>query len=225
MLFSVDVVTSHHGDRRRHLKILSTSRSPVRSDGEQGTRVRQTAYIVNRVHKLAALGLVLDVESPNLCLHLLPHSPRGGRTHGEACWPGVPRPSATRRNATGGAGARHEEDSRGIGRLVGRHPTWPPAASTSSIFHVFNYDVPSASDPTVHRIGRVGRAGRKAWPSLWLNHASIGCLRNIEQLTKQKIEIAALPTMADLRAKRLELTRAALQAALRMETWNSTAWS
>jgi ATP-dependent RNA helicase DeaD len=36
-------------------------------------------------------------------------------------------------------------------------------------------------------------------------------LRNIEHQTKQKIEIAAVPTVADLRARRLELTRATLR--------------
>jgi len=36
-------------------------------------------------------------------------------------------------------------------------------------------------------------------------------LRNIEHQTKQKIEIAAVPTVADLRARRLELTRASLR--------------
>jgi ATP-dependent RNA helicase DeaD len=36
-------------------------------------------------------------------------------------------------------------------------------------------------------------------------------LRNIESLTKQKIEIAQVPTVADLRSRRLELTRASLR--------------
>jgi ATP-dependent RNA helicase DeaD len=39
-------------------------------------------------------------------------------------------------------------------------------------------------------------------------------LRSIEGVTKQKIEIATLPTVADLRAKRLELTRVALHERL-----------
>jgi ATP-dependent RNA helicase DeaD len=39
-------------------------------------------------------------------------------------------------------------------------------------------------------------------------------LRNIEFLTKQKIEIATVPTVADLRTRRLELTRASLHEAL-----------
>jgi ATP-dependent RNA helicase DeaD len=39
-------------------------------------------------------------------------------------------------------------------------------------------------------------------------------LRNIESVTKQKIEIATVPTVADLRARRLELTRGSLEEAL-----------
>jgi ATP-dependent RNA helicase DeaD len=39
-------------------------------------------------------------------------------------------------------------------------------------------------------------------------------LRNIEQLTRQKIEVATLPTAMDVRARRLDMTRAALRTAL-----------
>jgi ATP-dependent RNA helicase DeaD len=39
-------------------------------------------------------------------------------------------------------------------------------------------------------------------------------LKTIEKATKQKIAVETLPTVADLRARRLELTRGALEAAL-----------
>src|SRR5262249_27915357 len=39
-------------------------------------------------------------------------------------------------------------------------------------------------------------------------------LQGIERATRQKIEIARLPTVADLRARRLELTRAAVREAV-----------
>jgi ATP-dependent RNA helicase DeaD len=39
-------------------------------------------------------------------------------------------------------------------------------------------------------------------------------LRNIEQQTKQKIEIATVPTVADLHARRLELSRASIREAV-----------
>jgi ATP-dependent RNA helicase DeaD len=41
-----------------------------------------------------------------------------------------------------------------------------------------------------------------------------GLLRNIERLTTQRIEIATVPTVADLRAHRLEQTRSELRAAI-----------
>jgi ATP-dependent RNA helicase DeaD len=39
-------------------------------------------------------------------------------------------------------------------------------------------------------------------------------LRNIEYLTKQKIQIAAVPSVADLRARRIEMTKASLRETL-----------
>ena len=36
-------------------------------------------------------------------------------------------------------------------------------------------------------------------------------LRNIEQLTKRKIDVGRVPTVADLRARRLELVRASIR--------------
>jgi ATP-dependent RNA helicase DeaD len=63
----------------------------------------------------------------------------------------------------------------------------------------------------VHRIGRTGRAGREGVAITLAEPREHRLLRNIEQQTKQKIEIAAVPTVADLRARRLELTRASIR--------------
>ena len=35
----------------------------------------------------------------------------------------------------------------------------------SSISHIINYDIPQFCDDYVHRVGRTGRMGAKAWPS------------------------------------------------------------
>jgi ATP-dependent RNA helicase DeaD len=76
---------------------------------------------------------------------------------------------------------------------------------------VVNYDVPSAPEAYVHRIGRTGRAGREGVAITIAEPREHRSLRNIEYLTKQKIELATVPTVADLRARRLELTRASLR--------------
>ena len=79
---------------------------------------------------------------------------------------------------------------------------------------MFNYDVPSAPGSYVHRIGRTGRAGREGTAITLAEPREHRLLRTIEQFTRQKIEIATVPTVADLRAKRLELTRASLRERL-----------
>jgi len=79
------------------------------------------------------------------------------------------------------------------------------------VSHVVNYDVPSAAEAYVHRIGRTGRAGREGVAITLAEPREHRLLRNIEHQTKQRIEIAAVPTVADLRARRLELTRASIR--------------
>ena len=80
--------------------------------------------------------------------------------------------------------------------------------------HVVNYDVPSAPEAYVHRIGRTGRAGREGVAITLAEPREHRLLGNIERVTKQKIEIGTVPTVADLRARRLELTRASLRERL-----------
>jgi ATP-dependent RNA helicase DeaD len=80
--------------------------------------------------------------------------------------------------------------------------------------HVFNYDVPAAAESYVHRIGRTGRVGRSGVAITFVEPREHRLLRNIEAFTKQKIDIATLPTVADLRTQRLDMTRAALRELL-----------
>jgi ATP-dependent RNA helicase DeaD len=82
------------------------------------------------------------------------------------------------------------------------------------VSHVFNYDVPTEPDAYVHRIGRTGRAGREGVAITFVEPREHRLLRNIQFATKQKIAVGNLPTVNDLRNRRLELTRAALQEAV-----------
>jgi len=80
--------------------------------------------------------------------------------------------------------------------------------------HVINYDVPNSSEVYLHRIGRTGRAGREGTAITLVEPREHRLVRSMEAVTKQKIEIAPVPTVADLRARRLELTRASLRERL-----------
>jgi ATP-dependent RNA helicase DeaD len=82
------------------------------------------------------------------------------------------------------------------------------------VSHVVNYDVPSNPDAYVHRIGRTGRAGRDGVAITLVEPREHRLLRNIETATHTKLEIAHLPTVADLRERRTEILRANLREAL-----------
>jgi ATP-dependent RNA helicase DeaD len=60
----------------------------------------------------------------------------------------------------------------------------------------------------------VGRAGREGTAITLAQPREHRMLKTIERLTRQPIEIQTVPTVADLKARRLELTRAALHESL-----------
>jgi ATP-dependent RNA helicase DeaD len=77
-----------------------------------------------------------------------------------------------------------------------------------------NYDVPSAPESYVHRIGRVGRAGREGVAITLAEPREHRMLKTIERVAGAPIAVQTVPTVADLRARRLELTRAAMREIL-----------
>jgi ATP-dependent RNA helicase DeaD len=74
--------------------------------------------------------------------------------------------------------------------------------------------VPASPESYLHRIGRTGRAGRGGTAITLAEPREHRLLRAIEQFMKVKIDVAAVPTVADLRARRLDLTRASLREVL-----------
>ncbi len=80
--------------------------------------------------------------------------------------------------------------------------------------HVINYDLPSSLEVYVHRIGRTGRAGREGSAITILEPREHRLLRSVEHMTKSKIAMAPVPSVADSKRKRLERTGAAVQEAM-----------
>jgi ATP-dependent RNA helicase DeaD len=176
--------------------------------------VRQTAYVVARGQKPAALGRLLDVEAPAAAIVFC-------RTRAE-----VDELTETlngrgyRAEALHG-GMNQDQRDRVMGRLRGGTADLLIATDVAArgldveqLTHVFNYDVPSAPGAYVHRIGRVGRAGREGAAITLAEPREHRMLKSIERATKQQIRVEKIPTVADLRARRLELTRAALHESL-----------
>jgi ATP-dependent RNA helicase DeaD len=177
-------------------------------------RVRQTAYIVQRAHKVAALGRVLDLEAPTLALVFartrletdeLSEKLRGRGYRVEALHGGLTQDQRDRVMKRARAGQ--------IDLLVATDVA-ARGLDVEQLSHVVNFDVPASPESYVHRIGRTGRAGREGVAITLAEPREHRLLRNIEQLTKQKIEVATVPTPMDVRARRLDITRGALRAAL-----------
>ena len=177
-------------------------------------RVRQIAYIVPRAHKSTTLGRVLDMEAPTSAIVFcrtrtevdeLTETLNGRGYRAEALHGGMSQEQRDR---------VMKKFRGGSAELLVATDVAARGLDIEHLSHVVNYDVPSASEAYVHRIGRTGRAGREGVAITIAEPREHRLLRNIEHLTKQKIEIATVPTVADLRARRLDITRASLREAL-----------
>ncbi len=214
-LFSATISPTISRIAKRHLR--DPARITVhaeKSTGDGIARVRQTAYVVRRSDKLAALCRILDVEDPASTLVF-------ARTRGE-----VDDLAEALSNRGHDAGALHggltqEQRDRMMGRFRDGSLDVLVATDVAArgldiehVSHVVNYDVPSNPDAYVHRIGRTGRAGREGVAITLVEPREHRLLRNIEAATRSRLQIARLPTVADLRERRVEILRANLREAL-----------
>jgi ATP-dependent RNA helicase DeaD len=211
-LFSATMPPRIDGMVRRHLS------DPVRvelgrkaSASPEALLVRQTAYMTPRGYKPAALMRVLDLETPAAAIVFC-------RTRDE-----VDELTETLNGKGYRAEALHggmdqQQRDRVMGRLRGGSLNLLVATDVAArgldvdlLTHVVNYDVPSAPESYVHRIGRVGRAGREGTAITLAELREYKMLKAIERVTRRPIAIEKVPTVAGLRARRLERTRDVLR--------------
>ena len=221
VLFSATMPSRIASIAKRHLKDpirIQINREAVGAG--ESPKVRQSAYLVARHHKAAALGRILDVESPTAAIVFC-------KTRGE-----VDELTETlngrgyRAEALHG-GMNQEQRDRVMARLRAGTAELLVATDVAArgldvdqLTHVVNYDVPSAPESYVHRIGRVGRAGREGVAITLAEPRQRRLLDNIERLTKQTIKIEKIPTVADLRARQMELTLDQVREALESDDLN-----
>ena len=214
-LFSATMARRVGEIAERHLKTPArvTIRREQVAEGE-APRVRQTAYLVRREHKVAALGRVLDMEGPTAAMVFC-------RTRTEVDTLTETLTSRGYRAEALHGGLNQEARDRvmrkfrdGTVELLVATDVAARGLDVEHVSHVVNFDVPSAPDGYVHRIGRTGRAGRSGIAITFAEPREQRLLRNIEQLTKQKIAFEAVPTIVDLRARRLEALRGSIEEAL-----------
>jgi ATP-dependent RNA helicase DeaD len=215
VLFSATMPRRLDALARRHLRDpVRISLGRERTEPGEAPRVRQTAYVVPRAAKPAALGRILDVEAPTAAIVFC-------RTREEVdSLTETLNGRGYRAEALHG-GMSQEQRDRVMGRLRGGTADLLVATDVAArgldidqLTHVVNYDVPSAPEAYVHRIGRVGRAGREGVAITLAEPREHRQLKTIERVAGAPIGVEKVPTVADLRARRLELTRAALRESL-----------
>jgi ATP-dependent RNA helicase DeaD len=183
------------------------------AEGEQ-PRVKQSAYVVGKNYRAAALGRILDMESPTLAIVF-------ARTRTE-----VDELSETLRSRGYSVEALHGGlDQQQRDRVMKRARSGAVDVIVATdvaargididhLTHVINFGIPYSAETYVHRIGRTGRAGREGSAITILEPRETRLLRNIERETKQKISILSVPTVTDVHAKRLDLTKASIHEIL-----------
>jgi ATP-dependent RNA helicase DeaD len=199
-------IAGRHLRQPKKVQIAPEKRAPGKLP-----QIRQVAYIVGRGQKIAALGRILDFESPKSAIVFC-------RTRLE-----VDELSETL-NAHGfGAQALHggmlqKQRDRVMQAFRGGKTEILVATDVAArgldiehVSHVINFDLPTAPEVYVHRIGRTGRIGREGVAITLAAPREQRFLQYVERLTKQKIEIGRLPSESDLRKRRLDAMTDALR--------------
>ncbi|MHB1312959.1 MAG: DEAD/DEAH box helicase [Gemmatimonadaceae bacterium] len=179
----------------------------TKMEAGETAKVRQVAYVVPRAHKMAALARILDVEAPESAIVFC-------RTRTEVDTLTETLMARGYRAEALHGGLSQDQRDRVMKRFRAKGSDLLIATDVAArgldvkhVTHVVNYDVPWEAESYVHRIGRTGRAGREGVAITLAEPREHRLLRNIEQMTKQKIDIGVVPTAADLRTRQLELLR------------------
>ena len=182
--------------------------------GDAKAKVREVAYVVNRQHKPEALGRVLDMENPTSAIVFCRM-----RTEVDELTEVLSARGYEVESLHGG----HNQEQRdrvmrrfreGTTQLLTATDVAARGLDIGHLSHVVNYDVPWTAEAYVHRVGRTGRAGREGVAITILEPREQRLLRNIEQQAKRKIAIEKVPTIVDVRARRMEQTGAAVREVL-----------
>src|SRR5471032_661412 len=184
-LFSATMAAPIRAIAARHLRnptLVTIARE--QTPAGEAPRLREVAFVVQRRHKVAALARVLDMEAPTSAIVFC-------RTRTE-----VDELTET----LGGRGYRAEALHGGLSQEQRDRVMKKFRANTADLLvatdvaargldvqhvsHVVNYDLPTAAEAYVHRIGRTGRAGREGVAITLAEPREHRQLRNIEFLTK-----------------------------------------
>ena len=200
-------IAGRHLKNPKKVQIAQEKRAPGKLP-----QVRQIAFVVGKGQKIGALSRILDFESPKSAIvfcrtrlevdeltdTLNAHGYGAQALHGGMVQKQRDRVMQLFRTEKADILVATDVAARGL--------------DIDHVSHVFNFDLPTAPEVYVHRIGRTGRIGREGVAMTLVSPREQRFLQYVERLTKQKIEIGKLPTEGDLRKRRLESAKETLRA-------------
>ena len=184
-------------------------------------QVRQAAYIVGRAQKMTALGRILDFENPKSAIvfcrtrlevdeltdTLNAHGYGAQALHGGMVQKQRDRVMQLFRNEKADILVATDVAARGL--------------DIDHVSHVINFDLPTAPEVYVHRIGRTGRIGREGVAITLANPREQRFLRSVEGSPSRRSRswrcrprpTCATPARGDADAMREQLTAGELDEA------------
>ncbi len=205
----IERLARHHLNDPQRIEISSP-----RHTAADDAQIRETVYVVPRSHKPAALGRLLDVEAPAATLVFC-------RTRTEVDQLNETMNGRGYRAEALHGGMSQEQRERVMSRLRAGTAELLLATDVAArgldidlLTHVVNFDVPSAPESYVHRIGRVGRAGRAGVAITLAEPREHRLIKNIEASIGRSLPVRKVPSVADLAARRVELTTEAIRERL-----------
>lgn len=177
-------------------------------------QVHQSSYEVPRARRVDALTRILDAETPQSTMifcrtkvgvdelgeALMARGYAVETLHGDLSQ--AQRDRVMRRFRSGQADMLIATDVAARGLDI------------PDVSHVINYDIPESAEAYVHRIGRTGRAGRKGEAITLITPREVRWLRQIERITRARIEPRRLPTLADVAERRRDALKQQILAVL-----------
>jgi len=214
-LFSATLAPRIAALAETHLRTPARVRiAPRAAESSSLPNIRQAAYVVPRGMKEVALGRILDLESPRSAILFCRTRLEVERLTELLAGRGY--------DVAGLHGGLSQESRERVLRAFKSHKLELLVATdvaargldVEKLSHVINFDLPTSPEVYVHRIGRTGRAGQAGVALTLLEPREQRLLKNVERVTRQPIPLAQLPTLVDVRARKRELTRAAVEQVL-----------
>lgn len=169
--------------------------------------VQQTYYEVQRGKKPDALALVLDMEAPGPTI-VFCRTRQETNDVAEAL-----RLRGYNAESLNGEMSQNDRDRvmrrfrSGQADLLVATDVAARGLDIETVTHVINYAIPFDVEQYIHRIGRTGRAGRTGDAITLVEINERRKLKTIEQVTGVKMQMARIPTAADIAARRRDTFR------------------